>query len=40
MADVDMKSAADEKPAEDQKKEDAKVEEPTDCYYGKSFITH
>ena len=35
MADVEMKSAADSKPAEEAKKEDAKKEEPTDHFYGK-----
>ena len=37
MADVDMK--ADNKPAgEEEKKEETKVEEPTDKYYGKLII--
>lgn len=39
MADVEMKSAADTKPAEDKKEEDVKIEEPSDCYYGK-FASH
>ena len=38
MADVEMKSAADSKPADDATKEEAKVEEPTDCFYGKSTL--
>jgi hypothetical protein len=35
MADVEMKSAADAKPADEEKKVEVKVEEPTDQYYGK-----
>ena len=36
MADVDMKDAS--KPAgEEEKKEETKIEEPTDMYYGKSI---
>ena len=39
MADVEMKDAAAAKP-EEEKKEEKKAEEPTDCFYGKSYNIH